>query len=101
VAWQALICQRAAKLIWTLGPWSFAIHPNELANVLSQHAVNAAHPPRMVDPRFINLVMTTFAAIMFMAIFTSPVWAQEQDGKKTLGQRLVDDVAAKHRPQLI
>jgi hypothetical protein len=68
---------------------------------LSQHAVNAARPPRMVDPRFINLVTTTFAAIMFMAIFTSPVWAQEQDGKKRPGQRLVDVVAVKHRPQLI
>jgi hypothetical protein len=55
---------------------------------LPRHAVNAAHPPRMIDSRFINLVMATFAVIMFMAIFASPVGAQEPDGKKTLGQRL-------------
>jgi hypothetical protein len=45
--------------------------------------------------------MATFAAIIFMATFPSCGWAQERGGKSTFGQRLVDDVAAKHRPQLI
>jgi hypothetical protein len=45
--------------------------------------------------------MAAFAAIIFMATFGSRGWAQEQNGNKTFGQRLVDDVGAKHRPQLI
>jgi hypothetical protein len=36
-----------------------------------------------------------------MATFRSRGWAPEQNGNKTFGQRLADDVAAKHRPQLI
>ena len=69
--------------------------------VLFQHASNAANPRRTVHRRFVSLAMTAFAAIIFMATFPSRGWAQEQIGNKTFGQRLVDDVASKHRPQLI
>ncbi len=68
---------------------------------LSQHVLNAANPRRTVHHTLLSLAMTTFAAIIFMAPFTSSGSAQEQDGNKTFGQRLVDDVASKHRPQLI
>ena len=68
--------------------------------LLSQHALNATNPRRTVHHTFVSLAMATFAAIIFMATFASRGWAQEQDGNKTFGQRLVDDVASKHRPQL-
>jgi hypothetical protein len=45
--------------------------------------------------------MATFAGLIFMATFTLRGWAQRQDRGKTFGQRLVDDVASKHRPRLI
>jgi hypothetical protein len=67
---------------------------------LFQHAVKAASPRRTVHA-FVSLAMATFAGTVFMATFASRVWAQEQGGKKTLGQQLVDDLASKHRPQLI
>src|SRR5258708_33132469 len=67
-----------------------------------QHVVNAAKARRpTARGTFRSLAGATFAGMMFMAIYTSRLWAQEQDGKKTFGQRLVDDVASKHRPQLI
>ena len=69
--------------------------------VLFQHPLNAANPRRTVHHTLVSLAMAAFAAIIFMATFGSRGWAQEQNGNKTFGQRLVDDVAAKHRPQLI
>src|SRR6266700_8239185 len=68
---------------------------------LFQRALNAANPRRTVHRRFVSLAITAFATIVFMATLRSRGWAQEQDGKKTFGQRLVDDVASRHRPQLI
>jgi hypothetical protein len=69
--------------------------------VLFQHPLNAANPRRTVHHAFVNLAMAAFAAIIFMATFRSRGCAQEQNGNKTFGQRLVDEVASKHRPQLI
>jgi len=66
-----------------------------------QHAVNAAKACPRVGGTFGSLAVATFAGVMFMATCTSRLCAQEQDGKKTFGQRLVDEVASKHRPQLI
>jgi len=37
--------------------------------------------------------------VICLALFVSPAWSE--GGKKSLGQQLVDEVAAKHRPQLI
>ena len=68
---------------------------------LSQRALNAANPRRTVHRTFVSLAVAAFAAIIFMATFTSRGRAQEQDGNKTFSQRLVDEVASKHRPQLI
>jgi hypothetical protein len=69
--------------------------------VLFQHALNAANPRPRVHHTFVSLAMAAFAAIIFMATFRSCGWAQEQNGGKTFGQGLVDEVASKHRPQLI
>jgi hypothetical protein len=69
--------------------------------VLFQHALNAANPRRTVHHTFVSLAMAAFAAIIFMATFPSRGCAQEQNGNKKFGQRLVDEVASKHRPQLI
>jgi hypothetical protein len=69
--------------------------------LLSHHALNAVNPRRTIHHTFVSLAMATFAAIIFLATFTARGWGQEQGGKSTFGQRLVDDVAAKHRPQLI
>jgi hypothetical protein len=66
-----------------------------------QPVVNAAKARPRARGTFGSLAVATFAGMMFMAICTSRLWAQERDGKKTFGQRLVDDVASKHRPQLI
>lgn len=51
-----------------------------------------------------NLVTRAFAAIAMLAlaqILTGPLPAQEQESKQILGQRLVDEIAAKHKPDLI
>jgi hypothetical protein len=37
--------------------------------------------------------------VICLALFVSPAWSE--GGKKSLGQQLVDEVAAEHRPQLI
>lgn len=66
-----------------------------------QHAVNAAEARPRVRCQFGSLAVTAFAGMMFMTTCSSRLWAQERDGEKTFGQRLVDDVASKHRPQLI
>ena len=68
---------------------------------LSQRALNAANPRRTVHRTFVSLAVAAFATIIVMATFTSRGWAQEQNGGKTFGQGLVDEVASKHRPQLI
>jgi len=61
--------------------------------VLFQHPLNAANLRRTVHHTFVSLALAAFAAIIFMATFGSRGWAQEQNGNKTFGQRLVDDVA--------
>jgi len=66
-----------------------------------QHVENVAKPRTRVRGGFGSLAGATFAGIMFMASFTSGICAQEQNGKRTFAQRLVDDVASKHRPQLL
>jgi len=41
------------------------------------------------------------AALALAQVLAGPVCAQDQESKKILGQRLVDEVAAKHKPDLI
>jgi hypothetical protein len=60
------------------------------------HAVNAL---RAVHCRFARPAIATFAGIICAQAFVGQLWAQES--KKTFGQQLVDQVAAKHKPELI
>lgn len=58
----------------------------------------------MASPIKGNLVARAFAAIAMLAlaqILAGPSSAQDQERKKILGQRLVDEIAAKHKPDLI
>jgi RNase H-fold protein (predicted Holliday junction resolvase) len=51
-----------------------------------------------------KLVTRTFCAIAGLAlaqILAGPLSAQDQESKKILGQRLVDEIVAKHKPDLI
>jgi hypothetical protein len=64
-------------------------------------SVNAAVPSPRLQNQFGRWAIATFVVVLCATAFSSGLQAQEQDGKKMLGQRLVDDVAAKHRPQLI
>lgn len=47
----------------------------------------------------IKLNVTAVILGLCLVFSVSPAWSEE--GKKSLGQQLVDEVAAKHRPQLI
>jgi hypothetical protein len=51
-----------------------------------------------------KLVARAFGAITVLAlaqILAGPLSAQDQESKKIFGQRLVDEIAAKHKPDLI
>jgi hypothetical protein len=58
----------------------------------------------MLSPIKDNLVTRAFGAIALLAlaqILAGPLSAQDQESQKILGQRLVDEIAAKHKPDLI
>jgi hypothetical protein len=68
---------------------------------LLQRVRNAIVPSCVI---VLKLATHAFGAIAVLALaqaLTGQLWAQEQDGKKILGQRLVDEIAAKHKPDLI
>jgi hypothetical protein len=67
---------------------------------LLQHVQSGSTP----SPIRGNLVARAFAAIAMLAlaqILAGSLLAQDQESKKILGQRLVDEIAAKHKPDLI
>src|SRR6202040_1035902 len=67
---------------------------------LLQHVRSGIMPSPIKD----KLVTRAFGAIALLAlaqILAGPPSAQGQESKKILGQRLVDEVAAKHKPDLI
>jgi RNase H-fold protein (predicted Holliday junction resolvase) len=67
---------------------------------LLQHVQNGTMP----SPITCNLVKRAFVVIAMLAlaqILAEPLSAQDQESKKILGQRLVDEIAAKHKPDLI
>jgi hypothetical protein len=55
----------------------------------------------MVHRKVVRRTIAICAAIVCVPTFTSRISAKEQGGKKTFGQQLVDEVASKHRPQLM
>ena len=58
-------------------------------------------PSRTVGLRLIGRGLGTIAVLVLMQVLAGRVWAQDQESRKLLGQRLVDEVAAKHKPDLI
>lgn len=68
---------------------------------LVQRVRSTIIPSRIVAT---ELAARAFGAIAVLALaqaLTGQLWAKDQDGKKILGQRLVDEIAAKHKPDVI
>jgi hypothetical protein len=57
--------------------------------------------PRIVGPKLVTRAFGTIAVLALAQALAGTLWAQDQDSKKILGQRLVDEIAAKHKPDLI
>jgi hypothetical protein len=65
-----------------------------------QRAGIAIVPLRMRG-KMVARVLGTIAALALAQLFAGSVRGQDQDSQKNLGQRLVDEIAAKHKPDLI
>jgi hypothetical protein len=68
---------------------------------LLHHVRSAIVPSHVVDPKVAARAFGAIAVLTIAQALTGQLWAQDQDGKKILGQRLVDEIAAKHKPELI
>jgi RNase H-fold protein (predicted Holliday junction resolvase) len=68
---------------------------------LLQRIRNAIVTSRIVGPKLVTCALVTIAVLALAELLAGPLRAQDQDSKKLLGQRLVDEVAAKHKPDLI
>jgi len=58
-------------------------------------------PSRIVVAKLLTRAFGAIVVIGLAQVLAGQLWAQDQDSKKNLGQRLVDEVAAKHKPDLI
>ena len=56
---------------------------------------------RLICPKLLSRAFGTIAVLALAQVLAGRLWAQDQDSRKILGQRLVDEVAAKHKPDLI
>ena len=68
---------------------------------LLQRVRNAIVPSRIVSPKLMTRAFGAIAVLALAQVVAAPLRAQDQDRKKVLGQRLVDEIAAKHKPDLI
>jgi hypothetical protein len=68
---------------------------------LLQRVRRAIVPSRIAGPNLMTRAFGTIAVLALAQVLAGRLWAQDQDSKKILGQRLVDEVAAKHKPDLI
>jgi hypothetical protein len=68
---------------------------------LLQPVRRAIVPSRIVGPNLMTRAFGTIAVLALAQVLAGRLWAQDQDSRKILGQRLVDEVAAKHKPDLI
>src|ERR1700674_3828345 len=68
---------------------------------LLQRARSVTVLPRIVGPKLVTRAFGTIAVLALAQALAGTLWAQDQDSKKILGQRLVDEIAAKHKPDLI
>ena len=58
-------------------------------------------PSRIVVAKFSTRAFGAIAVLALAQVLTGQLFAQEQGSKRILGQRLVDEIAAKHKPDLI
>jgi hypothetical protein len=56
---------------------------------------------RLICPKLLSRAFGTITVLALAQVLAGRLWAQDQDSKKILGQRLVDEVAVKHKPDLI
>jgi hypothetical protein len=68
---------------------------------LLQRVRNAIVPTCIVALKLAARAFGAIAVLVLAQALTGQLWAQEQGSKKILGQRLVDEIAAKHKPDLI
>lgn len=66
-----------------------------------KHLRSAIVPSRIVRPSLVTRAFGTIAVVTLAQVLAGQLWAQEQDSKKILGQRLVDEVSARHKSDLI
>jgi hypothetical protein len=62
---------------------------------------SAIFPSRIIGPKLLTRAFGAIAVLALAQILARPLWGQNQESKKILGQRLVDEIAAKHKPELI
>src|SRR6202790_1325858 len=58
-------------------------------------------PSRIVVAKLLTRAFGEIAVLGLAQVLAGQLWAQDQDSKKILGQRLVDEIAAKYKPELI
>ena len=69
--------------------------------MLSLQRVDVAIVPLRRRGEVLARVLSTIAVLALAQLFAGSVRGQGQDSKKIMGQRLVDEIAAKHKPDLI
>jgi hypothetical protein len=57
--------------------------------------------PSPITGKLVARALGAIAVLALAQILAGPLSAQDQESKKILGQRLVDEIAAKHKPDLI
>ena len=67
---------------------------------LLQSVLSAIVPLRS-EGKWVPRAFLTIAVVVLAQVLAGSLWAQEQDSKKNHGQQLVDEIAAKHKPDLI
>jgi len=67
--------------------------------LLLQRVLNAIVPSRAVIAKIAARAFRVIVVVALAQALTGPLWAQAHE--KILGQRLVDEIAAKHKPELI
>jgi hypothetical protein len=68
---------------------------------LPQRVRRAIVPLQMVNPTIAYHALGAIALLALAQALTGQLWANDRDGRKILGQRLVDEIAAKHKPDLV
>jgi len=68
---------------------------------LPQRIRSAIVRSRIVGPKLVGRGLGIITVLVLAQVLAGQLWAQDQDTKNILGQRLVNEIAAKHKPDLI